>query len=117
MQGGHITPNGEAMSIDTFHAAALPAGSDLILSLVGAFRAAVEHFKDAPEEHFAAAKVVFEALRDRLTDKTLMCTSDEGAFAALALLVVEMGERPDTDLTDALLAAVLDYAKRRALHS
>lgn len=104
------------MSIAALHGATLPAGSDPLLSLVGAFRAAADRFEAASDEEFAAAEVVFEALRDRLTDKTPMCTSDAGAFAALDLLAVEMGERPDTDLTDALLAAVLDYAKRRRVH-
>jgi len=117
MQNGHITPNGEAMSIVALHAATLPAGSDQLLSLIDAFRAAADRFEAVPEPEFAAAEVVFEALRDRLVDKTPVCTSDAGAFAALSLLAVEMSECPDTDLTDALLAAVLDYARRRTLHS
>ncbi len=88
------------------------AGSDPLLAAVLHFNAEADRLDNAPGDD-QADDDRFAAVMDDLCDNTPACTSDEGAFAALALAARQMEHSVHSDLHDALVAVVLDYAHRR----
>ncbi len=95
---------------------AVPAPIDPLLAIVQAHRTAVVRLNaatDEAEDRIADAQL--GAVLDELVDRTPTCTSDDGAFAALALIARERDEYAESVIHDALLSAVLDYAHRRQL--
>lgn len=98
MQNGHIAPTGEAMS-----------GSDPLLTLVHAFEAEVVLF-NADDTR---PDTIWDALWLQLAHRTPKCSSDEGAFVALAFVARELQENLPNELTDSILQSVFDYAHRR----
>lgn len=87
----------------------LDTTTDPLLNLVRAYEAEVVAF-DADDHR---PDDVLDALWWRLADKTPVCASDEGAFAALALVARELQHAQPSELTDAVLQSVMDYAHRR----
>ncbi|WP_062017229.1 hypothetical protein [Aureimonas sp. AU4] len=95
---------------------AVPAPVDPLLAIVRAHRAAVVRLNAATgraAERTADAQL--GAVLDEIVDRTPVCTSDEGAFAALALIARERDQYAESAIHDALMRAVLDYAHRRQL--
>ncbi|MBB3933891.1 hypothetical protein [Aureimonas phyllosphaerae] len=87
-------------------------GSDPLLAAVLNFNAEADRLENAPGDD-QVDDDRFAAVMDDLCDNTPPCTSDEGAFAALALAARQMMDSAHSDLHDALVAVVLDYAHRR----
>ncbi len=88
-------------------------GSDPLLTLVQAFEAEVVLF-NADDNR---PDTIWDALWLQLAHRTPECTSDEGAFVALAFVARELQEHLMNDLTESVLQSVLDYAHRRQCHS